>query len=104
MLAVHSLILDAHIMTLLHDYKEDKPIVILVGLNHAIKLSHLLHGTIEPNENISMKYYQPRAMKAFTPSVLTLEDYRVMEGEGRKRRSKRVKKRSKRLKKHGKSK
>lgn len=104
MLAVHCLILDAHIMTLLHDYKEDKPIVILVGLNHAIRLAHLLHGTIEPNEHISMQYYQPRAMKAFTPSVLTLEDYRVMEGEGRKRRrrkhSKRVKKHGKRVKKH----
>jgi hypothetical protein len=97
MLVVHSLVIDAHIINLVENYTEDKPIAIFVGLNHAIRVAHLLHWKIEENKHIDMKYFQPRAMKAFTPSVLMVGTYRVLEDskkdsgvsaeeEGRKKR------------------
>jgi len=63
LLKISSLVIDAYIIKKLEEYKNKSPIYIFVGLNHALRLAHLLSFNIESHGTIDIEQFAKAALE-----------------------------------------
>jgi len=63
LLNIASIIVDLHIINLLKEYDDSKPIAIFVGMNHAFRLAEFLHWEMIPNDTLDVAMFEEIATR-----------------------------------------
>jgi len=61
LLNISSIVVDLHIINLLKEYADSKPIAIFTGMNHAFRLADMLNWEMIPNDTVDIPMFEEMA-------------------------------------------